>query len=42
MARSAKSFSKTIYKLQHMTLAEKLPHGFVFKMRIYEAEYSLP
>ena len=42
MARSAKSFNKTIYKLQHLTLHEKLPHGFVFKMRIYKEEYSLP
>lgn len=42
MARSSKAFCKPIYKLQHMTLHEELPHGFVFKMRVYEAEYRLP
>ena len=41
MARSAKKFNKTIDKLQRMTLHEELPHGFVFKLRVYDAEYRL-
>lgn len=41
MARSAKMFNKTIDKLQRMTLHEELPHGFVLKMRIYDAEFRL-
>lgn len=41
MARSAKMFNKTIDKLQRMTLHEELPHGFVFKIRVYNAEYML-
>lgn len=41
MARSSKMFNKTIYKLQRMTLHEELPHGFLFKIRIYNAEYEL-
>ena len=41
MARSAKKFSKSISKLQKMQLHNQLPHGFVFKMRVYNAEYRL-
>lgn len=41
MAKSARSFSKPIYKLQRMKLQEKLPHGFVLKMRVYDAFYPL-
>lgn len=41
MARSAKSFNKGIYKLQKMRLHETLPHGFVFKIRIYNEEYRI-
>lgn len=41
MARSAKSFNKGIYKLQKMRLHETLPHGFVFKMRVYNEEYRI-
>lgn len=41
MARSAKMFSSGIYKLQRMQLRDKLPHGFTFKMRIYNQEYRL-
>lgn len=41
MARSAKMFSKSISKLQKMQFHEQLPHGFVFKMRVYNAEYKL-
>lgn len=41
MARSAKKFSKSISKLQKMQLHDQLPHGFVFKMRVYNAEYRL-
>lgn len=42
MARSARAFNKSIYKLQHMKLHEQLPHGFAFEMRVYDAEYRLP
>lgn len=42
MARSARMFNKTIHTLEHLKLREKLPHGFIFKMRIYNAEYQLP
>ena len=41
MAKSARSFNKGIYKLQRMKLHESLPHGFVFKMRIYSEEYKI-
>lgn len=41
MARSAKAFNKVIYKLQKIRLHEPLPHGFVFKMRVYNEEYKL-
>ena len=41
MAKSAKSFNKVIYKLQRMRLHELLPHGFVFKMRVYSEEYRI-
>lgn len=41
MARSARSFSMSIYKLQKMRLHESLPHGFVFKMRIYSEEFRI-
>lgn len=41
MAKSAKSFNKVIYKLQRMKLHDELPHGFVFKMRIYNEEYRI-
>lgn len=41
MAKSARSFNKGIYKLQRMKLHEKLPHGFVFKMRVYSEEYKI-
>lgn len=41
MARSAKAFNKSIYKLQRLRLNESLPHGFVFKMRVYDAEYRI-
>lgn len=41
MARSARAFNKTIYKLQRIRLHEPLPHGFVFKMRVYDAEYRI-
>lgn len=41
MARSAKAFNMTIYKLQRLRLHESLPHGFVFKMRVYDAEYRI-
>lgn len=41
MARSAKMFNRTIDKLQRMILHEELPHGFVFKMRVYDVEYKL-
>lgn len=41
MAKSAKSFNKGIYKLQKMKLHELLPHGFVFKMRVYSEEYRI-
>lgn len=42
MARSAKAFNQSIYRLQHMKLHESLPHGFTFEMRVYDAEYYLP
>lgn len=42
MARSARMFNKTIHTLEHLELREILPHGFIFKMRIYNAEYQLP
>jgi len=41
MARSAKKFSKSIRKLQKMQLHDQLPHGFIFKMRVHDAEYRL-
>lgn len=41
MAKSARSFNKGIYKLQKMQLHETLPHGFVFKMRVYNEEYRV-
>ena len=41
MARSARSFNRGIYKLQKMKLHELLPHGFVFKMRVYSEEYRI-
>ena len=41
MAKSARSFNKVIYKLQRMRLHETLPHGFVFKMRVYSEEYKI-
>lgn len=41
MAKSARSFNKGIYKLQRMRLHELLPHGFVFKMRVYGEEYRI-
>lgn len=41
MARSAKAFNRGIYKLQKMQLHEILPHGFVFKMRVYNEEYRI-
>lgn len=41
MARSAKSFNKSIYKLQRMRLHETLPHGFVFEMRVYDQEFRI-
>lgn len=41
MARSAKSFCRSIAKLQKIRLHEQLPHGFIFKMRVYNAEYRL-
>lgn len=41
MARSAKAFNKVIYKLQKIRLHEPLPHGFIFKMRVYNEEYKL-
>lgn len=41
MVRSAKAFNKTIHMLQKMRFHESLPHGFIFKMRIYEEEYLL-
>lgn len=41
MTKSARSFSKPIYKLQRMILQEQLPHGFVMKMRVYDAFYHL-
>ena len=41
MARSAKSFNKSIEKLQRMQLHEQLPHGFIFKLRVYNSEYRL-
>lgn len=41
MAKSAKAFNKGIYKLQKMRLHEILPHGFVFKMCVYNEEYKV-
>ena len=41
MAKSARSFNSGIYKLQRMRLHEVLPHGFVFKMRVYSEEYRI-
>lgn len=41
MARSARAFNKSIYRLQHMKLHELLPHGFTFEMRVYDSEYRL-
>lgn len=41
MAKSAKAFSRSIYTLQRMKLQEKLPHGFVMTMRVYDAFYHL-
>lgn len=41
MAKSAKAFNKGIYKLQKMRLHEMLPHGFGFKMRVYNEEYKV-
>ena len=41
MARSARAFNKTIYKLQRIRLSEPLSHGFVFKMRVYDSEYRI-
>lgn len=41
MARSAKMFNKSIYKLQRMRLHETLPHGFVFEMRVYNQEFRI-
>jgi hypothetical protein len=31
----------TIYKLQRLRLHELLPHGFVFKIRVYDAEFRI-
>lgn len=41
MAKSARSFNKSIYMLQKMTFHESLPRGFVFKMRVYSEEYRI-
>lgn len=41
MARSARAFSASIHKIQKMKLNVELPHGFVMKMRVYEAEYRI-
>ncbi|MBQ7689941.1 MAG: hypothetical protein IJT30_01960 [Muribaculaceae bacterium] len=41
MAKSARAFNKTIYSLQRLRFHESLPHGFVFKMRVYDAEYRI-
>lgn len=41
MARSAKSFNKSVYMLQKLKLKTVLPHDFVFKMRVYDSEYRL-
>lgn len=41
MAKSARSFSRSIYKLQRIKLQEQLPHGFVMKIRVYDAFYHL-
>ena len=41
MAKSASKFNKVIDKLQRMRLHETLPHGFVFKMCVYNKEYKL-
>lgn len=41
MAKSAKAFNRGIYKLQRIQLHESLPHGFVFKFRVYDEEYQI-
>lgn len=41
MAKSASKFNKVIDKLQRMRLHETLPHGFVFKMCVYNKEYRI-
>lgn len=41
MAKSAKAFNSGIYKLQRIRLHESLPHGFVFKMMVYNEEYKI-
>lgn len=41
MALSAKAFNKNIYNLEKLRLHEILPHGFIFKLRVYDAEYKI-
>ena len=41
MAKSARAFNSGIYRLQRMQLHESLPHGFVFKLRVYNDEYRI-
>ena len=41
MAKSARSFNSGIYRLQRIRLHESLPHGFVFKLRVYSDEYRI-
>lgn len=42
MAKSAKSFNKTIVMLQKLKLRGNLPHGFQLHMRVYNTEYRIP
>ena len=41
MAKSAKSFNKTIFMLQKLKLRWTLPHGFQPHMRVYNIEYRI-
>lgn len=41
MAQSAQSFTRFINKIQKMRLHQKLPHGFIFKMRVYNQPYVI-
>lgn len=41
MARSAKSFNRSIYALQKLQLRWNLPNGFKSYMRIYKEEYRI-